>query len=163
LGGGIDVKDRRNDKQRIVLREGMLSNFLGLAAGLPFGMTAARPISSRFEPLSPFDPGTCIAVACLYCGILGGNPAAGTQSAPESPEFAADVTVITNTSTKGSRKNKFTFRRERRTGRCKAARHSRCGTSSRSANAADARPPPRPEGLTAFRIAIFYAKFLHVY
>jgi hypothetical protein len=44
---------------------------------------------------------------------------------------------------KGLRRNKFTFWRERRMGRCKAPRHRRCGTSSRSGNAADAHLPPR--------------------
>ncbi len=40
---------------------------------------------------------------------------------------------------KGWRKNKFTFWRERRAGRCEAPRRRRCRcTSSRSANAADA-------------------------
>jgi hypothetical protein len=53
--------------------------------------------------------------------------------------------------TKGLRRNKFTFWRERRMGRCKAPRRRRCGTSSRSGNAADARPPPRPEGLPVLR------------
>src|SRR5438034_4915582 len=48
---------------------------------------------------------------------------------------------------KASRKNKFTFWRERRAGRCEAPRRSRCRTSSRSGNKADARPPPRPFGL----------------
>ena len=49
---------------------------------------------------------------------------------------------------KGSRKNNFTFWRERRAGRCKAPRRRRCRcASSRSGNAADARPPPRPFGL----------------
>src|SRR5437773_8642323 len=48
---------------------------------------------------------------------------------------------------KGSRRNKFTFWRERRAGRCEAPRRSRCRTSSRSGNKADARPPPRPSGL----------------
>jgi hypothetical protein len=43
-------------------------------------------------------------------------------------------------SAKGPRRNKFTFWRERRMGRCKAPRRRRCGTSSRSGNAADARP-----------------------
>jgi hypothetical protein len=57
---------------------------------------------------------------------------------------------------KGSHKNKFTFWRERRAGRCKAPRRRRCGSSSRSGNAADARPPPRPGGLPALRIANFY-------
>src|SRR5438093_1864023 len=41
----------------------------------------------------------------------------------------------------------FTFWRERRAGRCEAPRRSRCRTSSRSGNKADARPPPRPFGL----------------
>jgi hypothetical protein len=49
----------------------------------------------------------------------------------------------------GSRKNKFTFWRERRVGGCKAPRRRRCGSSSRRGNAADARPPPRPEGRPA--------------
>jgi hypothetical protein len=62
---------------------------------------------------------------------------------------------------KGSRINKFTFWRERRAGRCKAARRRRCGTSSRSANAADARPPPRPEGLPAPIIAMWYVILSH--
>src|SRR5437867_12819241 len=48
---------------------------------------------------------------------------------------------------KGSRRNKFTFWRERRAGRCEAPRRRRCRTSSRSGNKADARPPPRPFGL----------------
>src|SRR5438552_8208687 len=48
---------------------------------------------------------------------------------------------------KGSRRNKFTFWRERRAGRCEAPRRRRCRTSSRSGNKADARPPPRPSGL----------------
>jgi hypothetical protein len=68
---------------------------------------------------------------------------------------------LENIGIKGLRKNKFTFWRERRAGRCKAARRRQCGTSSRSANAADARPAPRPEGLPAFRIANFYATFSH--
>src|SRR5947207_2432057 len=49
---------------------------------------------------------------------------------------------------KGSRRNKFTFWRERRAGRCEAPRRRRCRTSSRSGNEADTRPsPPRPCGL----------------
>src|SRR5437867_974938 len=50
---------------------------------------------------------------------------------------------------KGSRRNKFTFWRERRAGRCEAPRRRRCRTSSRSGNKADARPPPRPWGPAA--------------
>src|SRR5438874_6708617 len=47
-----------------------------------------------------------------------------------------------------SRRNNFTFWRERRAGRCEAPRRSRCRTSSRSGNSADTRPsPPRPFGL----------------
>jgi hypothetical protein len=41
-------------------------------------------------------------------------------------------------------------------GRCKAPRRRRCGTSSRSGNAADARPPPRPAGRPVLRLAIYY-------
>src|SRR5207247_5595632 len=41
---------------------------------------------------------------------------------------------------KGSRRNKFTFWRERRAGRCEAPRRRRCRTSSRSGNEADTRP-----------------------
>ena len=57
---------------------------------------------------------------------------------------------------KGSRNNKFTFWRERRAGRCKAPRRRRCVTSSRSGNAADARPPPRPAGRQARRYPTSY-------
>jgi hypothetical protein len=42
-------------------------------------------------------------------------------------------------------------------GRCKAPRRRRCGTSSRSGNAADARPPPRPAGRPVLRYATYYA------
>src|SRR5207249_9449622 len=59
---------------------------------------------------------------------------------------------------KGSRRNKFTFWRERRAGRCEAPRRRRCRTSSRSGNEADARPPPRPCGL---RPAGFVARSSH--
>src|SRR5947208_1016793 len=52
-----------------------------------------------------------------------------------------------NLNSKGSRRNKFAFWRERRVGRCEAPRRRRCRTSSRSGNNADARPPPRPFGL----------------
>src|SRR5438046_7235839 len=49
---------------------------------------------------------------------------------------------------KCARRNKFTFWRERRAGRCEAPRRRRCRTSSRSGNEADARPsPPRTYGL----------------
>src|SRR5438093_8793727 len=44
---------------------------------------------------------------------------------------------------KGSRRNKFTFWRERRAGRCEAPRRRRCRTSSRSGNEADTRPSLR--------------------
>jgi hypothetical protein len=60
---------------------------------------------------------------------------------------------------KGLRKNKFTFWRERRAGRCKAPRRRRCGSSSRSGNAADARPPPRSEGRKALRYTISHDGF----
>ena len=53
-----------------------------------------------------------------------------------------------STDSKGSRNNNLAFWRERRAGRCKAPRRRRCRcASSRSGNAADARPPPRPEWL----------------
>src|SRR5216117_2278642 len=49
---------------------------------------------------------------------------------------------------KGSRRNKFTFWRERLAGRCEAPPRGRCRTSSRSGNNADTRPsPPRPSEL----------------
>ena len=50
------------------------------------------------------------------------------------------VTVFMKSCTKGSRRNKFTFWRERRAGRCEAPRRSRCRTSSRSGNKADTAP-----------------------
>jgi len=50
---------------------------------------------------------------------------------------------------KGSRKNKFTFWRERRAGRCKALRRRRCRcASSRSSDKADGATPPPPAGRT---------------
>jgi hypothetical protein len=42
-------------------------------------------------------------------------------------------------------------------GRCKAPRRRRCGTSSRSGNAEDARPPPHPAGRPVLRHATYYA------
>jgi hypothetical protein len=56
----------------------------------------------------------------------------------------------------GLRKNKFAFWRQRRAGRCKAPRRRQCDALSRSGNAADALPPPRPAGRTALFDAICY-------
>jgi len=64
---------------------------------------------------------------------------------------------------KGSRKNKFTFWPERRAGRCKAPRRRQCSSLSRSGNAADARPAPRPEGRLARTNQICYESNCHVY
>jgi hypothetical protein len=49
---------------------------------------------------------------------------------------------------KGSRKNKFTFWRERRAGRCKAPRRRRCGDIVEDPERCSG-PPPRPEGRQA--------------
>ena len=48
--------------------------------------------------------------------------------------------------TKGSRRNKFTFWRERRAGRCEAPRRSRCRTSSRIPSFARDAPLSREAG-----------------
>jgi NADPH:quinone reductase-like Zn-dependent oxidoreductase len=71
---------------------------------------------------------------------------------------------------KGLRRNKFTFWRERQppprlrlaSRACPPSVTGMARTSSRSANAAGARPPPRPAGLPALRIANFYVTFSHV-
>src|SRR2546422_10572446 len=66
-----------------------------------------------------------------------------------------------NLNSKGSRRNKFAFWRERRVGRCEAPRRRRCRTSSRSGNNADARPPPRPFGLRpAGQLAFLLAPYI---
>jgi len=44
-----------------------------------------------------------------------------------------------------------------------ATRRRQCGSLSRSGNEADARPPPRPEGLTDFMNTIFYVIYLQIY
>src|SRR6059036_1490375 len=65
------------------------------------------------------------------------------------------------TQAKGSRRNKFTFWRERRAGRCEAPRRSRCRTSSRSGNKADTRPAAAPLRAAARRPAGIVARSSH--
>ncbi len=69
FGIRVALGARRSDIQRIVLREGMISVLWGLALGLPLSVAAARLIAARFQQVSPFDPGTYIAISLICLAV----------------------------------------------------------------------------------------------
>lgn len=60
---------RRSDIQELVLQDGMISTFMGLAIGLPASLVISRLIADRLHGISALDPMTYASVSILCISV----------------------------------------------------------------------------------------------